>query len=136
MPTKIRIENVTKIFGETPDQEPLSLLQSGITKDEILQKTGHVVGLADVSLSVDEGEIFVVMGLSGSGKSTLIRTVNRLIDPTAGHIYVDDSDVATADPEQLRKLRRTKMSMVFAVPKCLWSSNILASFPIKPSSTM
>jgi len=113
MPTKIRIENVTKIFGETPDQEPLSLLQSGISKDEILQKTGHVVGLADVSLTVDEGEIFVVMGLSGSGKSTLIRTVNRLIDPTAGHIYVDDQDVATADTDGLRALRRTKMSMVF-----------------------
>jgi len=102
MPTKIRIENVTKIFGETPDQEPLSLLQSGISKDEILQRTGHVVGLADVSLTVDEGEIFVVMGLSGSGKSTLIRTVNRLI----------------------------------AVPKCLWSSNILASFPTERSSKM
>ncbi|MEM7535165.1 MAG: glycine betaine/L-proline ABC transporter ATP-binding protein [Chloroflexota bacterium] len=113
MPTKIRIEHVTKIFGDTPDQEPLSLLQSGVSKDEILQRTGHVVGLADVSLTVDEGEIFVVMGLSGSGKSTLIRTVNRLIDPTTGHIYVDDEDVAAASDEQLRELRRTKMSMVF-----------------------
>ena len=102
MPTKIRIEHVTKIFGDTPDQEPLSLLQSGVSKDDILQRTGHVVGLADVSLTVDEGEIFVVMGLSGSGKSTLIRTVNRLIDPTAGHIYVDDEDVAAASDEQNR----------------------------------
>ncbi len=83
---KIRIEHVSKIFGPTPNQEPLSLMKSGVSKDEILQRTGHVVGLADVSLTINEGEVFVVMGLSGSGKSTLIRTVNRLIEPTTGQI--------------------------------------------------
>ncbi len=110
---KIRIEHVSKIFGPTPNQEPLSLMKSGVSKDEILQRTGHVVGLADVSLTINEGEVFVVMGLSGSGKSTLIRTVNRLIEPTTGQIYVDDENVLTASKEHLQELRQTKMSMVF-----------------------
>ena len=113
MPKKIRVEHVSKIFGPTPNQEPLSLLRSGVSKDEILQKTGHVVGLSDVSFGVNEGEIFVVMGLSGSGKSTLIRTINRLIEPTTGHIYVDDEDVVAANKQRLQALRQTKMSMVF-----------------------
>ncbi len=104
----IRIEHVTKIFGHAPNQKPLSLLQSGVSKDEILERTGHVVGLADVSISINEGEIFVVMGLSGSGKSTLIRTVNRLIEPTRGHIYLDDEDVLMASKQRLQDLRLTK----------------------------
>ncbi len=110
---KIRIEHVNKIFGPNPGQEPLRLLQSGIAKDEILERTGHVVGLSDVSLDVNEGEIFVVMGLSGSGKSTLIRTVNRLIEPTTGQIYIDGEDIVGADKQRLQQLRQTKMSMVF-----------------------
>lgn len=111
--TKIKIEQVNKIFGPNPTQEPLSLLKSGVSKDTILEQTGHVVGLSDVSLDVQEGEVFVVMGLSGSGKSTLIRTVNRLIEPTTGNIFIDGEDIVAADKQRLQKLRQTKMSMVF-----------------------
>ena len=113
MSEKIRLEHITKIFGPTPKQTPLALLQAGRSKDDILQETGHIVGLADVSFQVQTGEIFVVMGLSGSGKSTLIRTVNRLVDPTAGQIYIDDEEITTANKNRLQDLRRTKMSMVF-----------------------
>jgi glycine betaine/proline transport system ATP-binding protein len=111
--TKIRVENLVMIFGKSPHQEALPMLKSGETKEEILSRTGHVVGVADVSFSVKEGEIFVVMGLSGSGKSTLIRCINRIIEPTSGQIYVDDEDVLQADTQRLRELRRTKMAMVF-----------------------
>ena len=71
MNAKIRIENVVKIYGRTPRQQPLKLLKEGMGKDEIFQKTKHVVGVNDVTFNVGEGEIFVVMGLSGSGKSSL-----------------------------------------------------------------
>jgi len=110
--SKISIEGVYKIFGP----EPLSVLdrvKAGASKTEILEETGHTIGIRDVSLEIAEGEIFVVMGLSGSGKSTLIRHINRLIEPTAGRILVDGEDVLTLDAEQLRHLRRYKMSMVF-----------------------
>jgi glycine betaine/proline transport system ATP-binding protein len=110
--SKISIESVYKIFGP----EPLSVLdrvKAGASKTEILEETGHTIGIRDVSLEIEEGEIFVVMGLSGSGKSTLIRHINRLIEPTDGRILVDGEDVLKLDAEQLRHLRRYKMSMVF-----------------------
>ncbi len=72
-----------------------------------------MLGVADVSLTINEGELFVIMGLSGSGKSTLVRCLNRLIDPTSGHIFIDGEDVAHVGPERLRDVRRTKISMVF-----------------------
>jgi glycine betaine/proline transport system ATP-binding protein len=78
-----------------------------------LQATGNVLGVADVTLSIGEGELFVIMGLSGSGKSTLVRCLNRLIEPTSGHVYIDDEDVAKVDMKRLREVRRTKLSMVF-----------------------
>lgn len=110
---KIRLERLVKIFGRAGDKGPLKLLRDGVSKEEILSRTGHVVGVSDVSFSVQQGEVFVVMGLSGSGKSTLVRCINRLIDPTSGHIYVDGEDVLAADDDRLRELRRTKMAMVF-----------------------
>lgn len=114
MATKVRVENLVKIFGKTPQKKPLNMLKKGISKDEILRETGHVVGVNDASFSVEEGEIFVVMGLSGSGKSTLIRCLNRLYEPTSGHIYLDDEeDVVAADPKRLQQIRRTRMAMVF-----------------------
>jgi len=113
MVDKIRIENVTKIYGRNPRAHALKMLENGSSKDEIFAKTGHVVGLDNVSFDVKEGEIFVVMGLSGSGKSTLIRCVNRLIEPTSGEIYVDDVDITKQDKKQLRQTRRAKMAMVF-----------------------
>ena len=113
MEIKIKIQNLIKIFGPSPRKRPLEMLRNGAAKDEILQKTRHVVGVNDVSFDVTQGEIFVVMGLSGSGKSTLIRCINRLYEPTAGHVYVDDIDVVAANKRQLQEIRRTKMAMVF-----------------------
>lgn len=110
--TKIRIENLVKIYGKNPE-EALSQFRQGYTRDTIFQATGNVLAVADVSLSIAEGELFVIMGLSGSGKSTLIRCLNRLIPATSGHVYVDDQDVLAAPEEQLRQIRRTKMAMVF-----------------------
>ncbi len=109
---KIEVRNIYKIFGARP-QSILSELRAGKTKDEILQKTGHTVGINNASFSVDKGEIFVVMGLSGSGKSTLIRCLNRLIDPSAGEVLIDGENIMQANPAQLRDIRRNKISMVF-----------------------
>lgn len=109
---KIKIENVSKVFGPDP-ASALPLIREGLSKSEILERSGHVVGIRDVSLDIPAGGIFVVMGLSGSGKSTLIRHINRLIEPTAGHILVDGEDVLGLDEQALRDLRRHKMSMVF-----------------------
>ena len=108
----IRMRGVTKIFGDNPDHA-LALLGSGKSKAEVQAETGHVVGLDNVSLDIARGQIFVVMGLSGSGKSTLIRHVNRLIDPTAGEIMVDGSDVLQMGLNELRTYRRNTVAMVF-----------------------
>ncbi len=108
----IAMRGVTKIFGDNPDGA-LALLQSGKSKTEVQAETGHVVGLDNVSLDIARGQIFVVMGLSGSGKSTLIRHVNRLIEPTAGQIMVNGTDVLQMNLDQLRTYRRTQVAMVF-----------------------
>lgn len=110
--TKVRVENVTKVFGKNP-QRAVALLKEGKSKSEILKETGMNVGVKKATFEVYTGEIFVIMGLSGSGKSTLVRMLNQLIKPTAGHIYIDGEDIATMGKEALRKVRRTKMSMVF-----------------------
>jgi glycine betaine/proline transport system ATP-binding protein len=110
--TAIEMRGVTKIFGPHPEQT-LNLLREGKSKDEVQAETGHVVGLNDVTLEVKRGEIFVVMGLSGSGKSTLIRHVNRLIEPTAGEILVDGTDVLKMSLDELRAFRRNSIAMVF-----------------------
>jgi glycine betaine/proline transport system ATP-binding protein len=110
--SKIEINNVYKIFGNNP-KSVLPMVKEGSTKDEILEKTGHTVGLDNVSLKIEEGETFVCMGLSGSGKSTLIRHLNRLIDPTDGEILVEGTNVMSLDKEKLIEFRRHKMSMVF-----------------------
>ena len=89
------------------------MFRDGKNRDEILQATGNVLGVADVSLTIDRGELFVIMGLSGSGKSTLLRCFNRLIQPTSGHLYIDDEDVAHVDEKRMRQIRLTKVSMVF-----------------------
>ena len=110
--SKIEINNVYKIFGPKPSQV-LEMVKGGSGKDEILEKTGHTVGLDNVSLKIEEGETFVCMGLSGSGKSTLIRHLNRLIDPTDGEILVEGTNVMSLNKEKLIEFRRHKMSMVF-----------------------
>jgi glycine betaine/proline transport system ATP-binding protein len=110
--SKIEIRNVYKIFGESPSKV-LPMVQDGANKEEVLEKTGHTVGLDNVSLSIEEGETFVCMGLSGSGKSTLIRHINRLIDPTAGEVLVEGTNVMDLNQKSLIEFRRHKMSMVF-----------------------
>lgn len=109
---KIRIEHLIKIYGENCSAA-LKLFSQGANREAILQATGQVLGIADVSFTINPGEIFVVMGLSGSGKSTLIRCINRLITPTRGHIYIDDEDIAYIDEKRIRQIRLTKVSMVF-----------------------
>lgn len=109
---KIRVEHVTKIFGKHSSQA-LKLVEQGKAKTEILAKTGATVGVYDTSFSVNEGEIFVLMGLSGSGKSTLIRLLNRLVQPTSGDIFIDNQRITTMNKQQLQVVRREKMSMVF-----------------------
>ncbi|EDP67996.1 glycine betaine ABC transporter ATP-binding protein [Carnobacterium sp. AT7] len=110
--SKITIEHVTKVFGKKTTQA-LELLEQKKSKQEILKETGVTVGVNDVSFTVEEGEIFVIMGLSGSGKSTLVRMFNRLIDPTKGNIFIDGENLSTMDKKALRQVRREKLSMVF-----------------------
>ncbi len=112
MKPKIIGNNLYKIFGDSPD-EALALLRAGKSKDQIFEATGQTVGVQDVDFQVAEGEIFVVMGLSGSGKSTLVRMINGLIRPSAGEMLIDGIDVASCSREQLRRIRREKVAMVF-----------------------
>ena len=112
MADKIVVNNLYKIFGDAP-QAAMGHLQQGMDKEEIFQETGQAVGVCDASCKVEEGEIFVIMGLSGSGKSTLVRLINRHIEPTTGQIIYDGVDIATLSEPELRKLRRTDLSMVF-----------------------
>lgn len=109
---KIDVRNVFKVFGNR-EKEVMALIRDGKSKDEVLAKTGCVVGINDLSLSIRAGEVFVIMGLSGSGKSTLVRHLNRLIDPTSGQILVDGEDILDYDMPALRQFRRHKISMVF-----------------------
>lgn len=108
---KIELRDVTKIFGRNPERA-LGELHGGASREDLL-RNGHTVALRDVSLSIEEGQIFVVMGLSGSGKSTLIRHINRLIDPTSGSVTVDGVDVTALPISELIKFRRKWLAMVF-----------------------
>ncbi|MGE4214987.1 MAG: glycine betaine/L-proline ABC transporter ATP-binding protein [Anaerotignaceae bacterium] len=109
---KLEVKNLYKIFGSTP-HKVLEMLKKGKSKKEILKETDHGIGVSNASFAVEEGEIFVVMGLSGSGKSTLIRCLNRLIEPTSGVVYIDNQDIMKCDKAQLREVRRKKIGMVF-----------------------
>jgi glycine betaine/proline transport system ATP-binding protein len=109
---KIKVENLYKIFGPSP-KRAFPLIEQGKTREEILEKTGNVVAVRGVSFEIQKRETFVIMGLSGSGKSTLIRTVNRIIEATSGHIFIDGEDVTQMDRETLREKRRYQLSMVF-----------------------
>lgn len=110
--SKVKVRNLTKVFGKK-QQQALKLVQDGKSKQEIFEKTGATVGVYDVNFDVNDGEIFVIMGLSGSGKSTLIRLINRLIEPTSGNIYIDQDNISKMTKKELREIRRTKINMVF-----------------------
>ncbi len=108
----IEISGLYKVFGPKP-KSVIERIHNGQNKDQILADTGHTVGLKEINLEINRGEIFVIMGLSGSGKSTLIRHFNRLIEPTEGKITVEGTDVMSLNTKELEEFRRHKMSMVF-----------------------
>lgn len=110
--TRIRIENLSVIFGRRK-KDAQKMIQQNKSKEEILKETGCTVAVSKVNFNIQEGEIFVVMGLSGSGKSTLIRCINRLLVPTEGKVVVDEDDILTVEEKRLRELRRNKFGMVF-----------------------
>jgi len=109
---EVSCQNLWKVFGPNPESA-LDLVNNGMTKQEVLEQTGHVIAVKDASFEVRENESFVIMGLSGSGKSTLVRCINRLIEPTMGKIIIDEADLAQMNNDELKELRRHKLSMVF-----------------------
>ncbi len=112
MSEKVVVKNLYKIFGPNPDRA-YQLMEDGLNKDRIFEKTGLTVGVRDASFTVNTGEIFVVMGLSGSGKSTLVRMLNRLIEPTSGEVHINGQNVANMSLKELNEIRRRSVSMVF-----------------------
>ena len=109
----VRCRNLWKIFGNNSHKALEVIRNEGASKQDIFEKFGCVIGVADASFDVHEGEIFCIMGLSGSGKSTLIRHINRLIEPTAGEIFIENVDINTLSNDALRDLRASKIGMVF-----------------------
>ena len=109
---KISVKNLFKIFGTHP-KKAMAMLEKGLDKEAIFEKTETTIGVQNASFEIFTGEIFVIMGLSGSGKSTMVRMINRLIEPTAGQVLIDGENIVTMDNEELVRLRRAKLSMVF-----------------------
>ncbi|AFT81324.1 quaternary amine ABC transporter ATP-binding protein [Leuconostoc carnosum] len=109
---KVEIKHLTKIFGKRP-KAALKMVKQNKSKNEIVEKTGSTVGVYDINMTIEDGEIFVIMGLSGSGKSTLIRLLNRLIEPTDGQLFIDAQEITKFNKKQMLDIRRQKMSMVF-----------------------
>ncbi|MFW5693557.1 MAG: quaternary amine ABC transporter ATP-binding protein [Alkalispirochaeta sp.] len=108
----IEVRDLYKIFGPNP-KRVIPMIKEGVSKGDILKRTGCTVAINGATFSIEKKETFVVMGLSGSGKSTFIRCLNRLIEPTHGEIIIDGQDVMKLDDDKLREFRRYKMSMVF-----------------------
>jgi len=103
----------------------MELLEKGGDKQSVLEQTGMTVGVNDASFTIEEGEIFVIMGLSGSGKSTIVRMLNRLIEPTSGRVYVDDEEVTAMNVDELNTFRLHNMSMVFQSFALMPHQNVL-----------
>jgi glycine betaine/proline transport system ATP-binding protein len=108
----VSCRSVWKVYGPHPERI-VGSPEAKLSRAELLEKTGCVAAVREVSFDVVQGEVFVVMGLSGSGKSTLVRMINRLHDPTAGQIMIDDENVMAVNDDRLREIRRRKISMVF-----------------------
>jgi glycine betaine/proline transport system ATP-binding protein len=109
----VEVATLWKVFGSGDHRRAIEMAIAGASRQEIQAITGQTVAVRDMSFDVERGETFVVMGLSGSGKSTLIRCLSRLIEPTSGTVRIDGDDVTAMDEAALRRLRRTKLSMVF-----------------------
>jgi glycine betaine/proline transport system ATP-binding protein len=109
---KVEIKNLTLVFGKKKERA-LKMLDDGMSIQEIREKTGLAVGVNNVSLDIEEGEMFVIVGLSGSGKSSLIRCMNMLNVPTRGELLIDGDNICNYNKDQLRQLRRKKVAMVF-----------------------
>ena len=107
----LSIRGLYKVFND--DGDGLQLAIDGRSKDDIQEETGAVVGLRDINIQIGRGELFVVMGLSGCGKSTLVRCINRLIEPSAGQVWLDGREVTAMNQEELREIRRRELAMVF-----------------------
>ncbi len=120
----IKISNLYKIFGVNPGAY-VDAVKGGLSKTELNERHGHVLGLRDINIDIPSGCIQVIMGLSGSGKSTLIRHINRLIDPTAGEVLVDGVDVVKMNTQDLRTFRRHQTAMVFQKFALLPHRNVL-----------
>jgi glycine betaine/proline transport system ATP-binding protein len=108
----VSIKGLYKIFGKNP-KKALSRIKQGMSKQDLLEKHNHVLGLKDINIEIPEKKISVIMGLSGSGKSTLIRHINRLMEPTAGEVIIGGENVVEMTKNQIRDLRLHKASMVF-----------------------
>jgi len=108
----IKINQLFKIFG-SDTANALELVKDGMGKDELLEKSNAVLGLNNINLNINKGQIQVIMGLSGSGKSTLIRHLNRLIEPTSGEIIVNETNILDLSIKELVQFRQSHMSMVF-----------------------
>lgn len=112
MGTILEVKHLSKLFGKK-QKAALEMIKAGKSKSAIFKKTGVTVGVYDASFEVQEGEIFVIMGLSGSGKSTLVRMLNWLIEPSTGSILLEGKDISKMSVDQLREVRRHDMNMVF-----------------------
>ena len=108
----LSVQSLWKIFG-TKAEKLVGTPDLQLSRRELQAKSGHVIGVRDVSFDVAPGEVFVVMGLSGSGKSTLVRLITRLIEPTSGKVMLNGEDITSLDDNALREIRRKRVSMVF-----------------------
>jgi glycine betaine/proline transport system ATP-binding protein len=104
---------VWKIFGDRALDALRAVRHEGLGKTELFEQFGCVLAVADASFVVTEGEIFCIMGLSGSGKSTLVRHINRLIEPTAGEIFIKGAAIGGKTADELRQMRALNIGMVF-----------------------
>ncbi|WP_424968276.1 quaternary amine ABC transporter ATP-binding protein [Dinoroseobacter sp. S375] len=111
--TVVKLDGVWKIFGAQANDAMKAVLSEGLTKPQVLDKFGCVVGVQNATFEVSRGEIFCIMGLSGSGKSTLVRHINRLIEPTSGTIEIMGQDVSSISESELRRIRAQQIGMVF-----------------------
>lgn len=110
--TSIEVRDLYKIFGANPSAH-VEAVRGGLSKEDLGDQHGHILGLNKINISMPAGKIQVIMGLSGSGKSTLIRHINRLIEPTAGSIMINGRDVLSLNESELREFRRSGTAMVF-----------------------